>query len=60
MVLDCKEVAKARGAKVTGIFTSKAVERMAEIKAQQESKRPQVVGDTQVSPRLTVHVCVHN
>lgn len=49
---------KAKGAKVTGIFTSKAAERMAEIKAQQESKRPQVAGDTQVSPvPLYTFVC---
>lgn len=44
---------------MTGIFTSKAAERTAEIKAQQDSKRPQVAGDTQVSPRPIVHVCVH-
>lgn len=44
---------------MAGIFTSKGAERTAEIKAQQESKRPQVAGDTQVSPCPTVHVCVH-
>lgn len=50
---------KAKGAKVTGIFTSKAAERTAEIKAQQASKRPQVAGDTQVSPvPLYMFVCL--
>lgn len=45
---------------MTGIFTSKVAERTAEIKAQRESKRPQVVGATQVSlPGPTVRVCVH-
>lgn len=44
---------------MTGIFTSKAAERTAQIKAQQESKGPQVVGNTQVSLRPAVHVCAH-
>lgn len=57
-LLLCKEAAKARGAKVTGIFTSKVAERTAEIKAQRESKRPQVVGDTQVSLPVPLYAFV--